>query len=176
MKYDTEQIKRIVSCRDLLAINGIETNRKGKARCIFHDDSHASMHVYTDGYKCFSCNAHGDVIDLACQLYSVSFSDACRILAEQNGIQPTQDDSFRQRIDEQRRQRKEHADRVERLRDVYFDAVRQYRDAESERDLLAPRRQDQIPGSLFFAALDRCNQAADRMMRAEWALHDAEGG
>ena len=176
MKYDTGTIKRIVSCRDLLALNGVEVNRKNKARCVFHDDKHASMHIYADGgFKCFSCNAHGDVIDLACQLYSVSFHDACRILAEQNGIPPSQDESFRQRIDEQRRHRKEQADRVERLRDAYFDAVRQFRDAEAERDLLAPRRQDEVPGALFFAALDRCNQAADAMTRAEWALHDAEG-
>ena len=175
MKYDTGTIKRLVSCRDLLALNGIETNRKNKARCCFHNDTHASMQVYPDGIHCYSCGAHTDVIGLAQQLYGVGFGAAKEILAEQFGIAPsTSGEDWKRRADEQRRKRQEQADRIERLRDAYFDAVRQYRDAEAERDLLAPRRMDEIPGALFFAALDRVNEAADNMMYAEWALHDAE--
>ena len=175
MKYDTDTIKRTVSCRDLLALNGIETNRKNKARCCFHNDTHASMQVYPDGIHCYSCGAHTDVIGLAQQLYGVGFGAAKEILAEQFGIAPsTSGDDWKRRADEQRRKRQTQADRIERLRDAYFDAVRQYRDAEAERDLLAPRGMDEIPGALFFAALDAVNQAADNMARAEAALSDAE--
>lgn len=177
MKYDASTIKRVVSCRDLLALNGIETDRKGKARCIFHDDKHASMHIYADGgFKCFSCNAHGDVIDLACQLYSVNFNDACRILAEQNGIQPSQDDAFRHKLDEQRRQRQEHADRVEKLRAVYFGTVQLFRHAESEVSRYAPDSPDTMPSEQFFRALDRLNAVRDDLTRAEWALHEVKRG
>ena len=176
MKYDASTIKRVVSCRDLLALNGIETDRKGKARCIFHDDKHASMHIYSSGFKCFACGAHGDVIDLACQLYSVSFNDACRILAEQNGIQPSQDDSFRKRLDEQRRQRQEHADRVEKLRAVYFGTVQLFRHAENEVIRYAPDSPDTMPTERFFHALDRLNAVRDDLTRAEWALHEGERG
>ena len=175
MKYDTDTIKRVVSCRDLLALNGIETDRKNKARCCFHNDTHASMQVYPDGIHCYSCGAHTDVIGLAKQLYGVGFSAACQILSEQFGISPIHSgDDWKRRADEQRRKRQEQADRIERLRNDYFNAVRQYRDAEAERDLLAPRGMDEIPGALFFAALDAVNQAADNMAMAEAALSDAE--
>ena len=176
MKYDASTIKRVVSCRELLALNGIETDRKGKARCIFHDDKHASMHIYSSGFKCFSCNAHGDVIDLACQLYSVSFNDACRILAEQNGIAPSQSDEWRRIRAEQDRKRREHADRVEKLRSVYFGTVQLFRYAESEVSRYAPDSPDTMPTERFFRALDRLNAVRDDLARAEWALHEGERG
>lgn len=175
MKYDASTIKRVVSCRDLLALNGIETDRKGKARCIFHDDKHASMHIFSDGkFKCFSCNVHGDVIDLACQLYSVSFNDACRILAEQNGIAPSQSDEWRRIRAEQDRKRLEHADRVEKLRSVYFGTVQLFRYAEIEVSRYAPDSPDAMPSEQFFRALDRLNAVRDDLTRAEWALHEVE--
>lgn len=174
MKYDASTIKRVVSCRDLLSLNGIETDRKGKARCIFHDDSHASMHIYSSGFKCFSCNVHGDVIDLACQLYSVSFNDACRILAEQNGIAPSQDDSFRKRLDEQRRQKQKRADRIEKLKHAYFCTVSLFRYAEKQLDRYRPSSPEEMPSERFFAAIDRANALRDDLNRLEWALIDAE--
>ena len=174
MQYDTETIKRVASCRDLLSTNGIETNSKNKARCCFHNDTHASMQVYADGIHCFSCGAHTDVIGLAGQLYGVGFQDACKILAEMYGIAPDSGSDWQRKADEQRRKRHERQNRIERLRDAYFDAVREFRDAEAEKDLLAPASQEVVPGVLFWAALDRYNRAADAMRRAEWKLIDAE--
>lgn len=175
MKYDTDTIKRVVSCRDLLSLNGIETNRKNKARCIFHDDRHASMHIFSDGkFKCFSCNAHGDVIDLACQLYSVNYAEACRILAEQNGIAPSHDDSFRKRLDEQRRQKQKRADRIEKLKHAYFGTVSLFRYAEKQLDRYRPSSPEEMPSERFFAAIDRANALRDDLNRIEWALIDLE--
>ena len=99
MTYDTSAIKSVISCRELCENNGIAVNSKGKARCVFHDDAHASMHVYDDGVHCFSCGAHTDVIGLAQELYGVNFPEACRILAEQYGIAPESSSDWKRKAD-----------------------------------------------------------------------------
>lgn len=65
---------------DVLAGYGIKVNRAGFAPCVFHQEKTASMKVYKDGFHCFGCGAHGDVIDLVMQLEQVSFKDAFLIL------------------------------------------------------------------------------------------------
>lgn len=175
MKFDINRIKQTVSCRDLLALNGIDTDRKGKARCIFHDDSHASMHIFPDdGFKCFSCGAHGDVIDLACKLYDVDFNRACEILADQYGISPSQDDSWRHKLDEQRRKRQDHAVMVEKLRNEYFELVRKLHRLENNRFQYAPKSPDEPLNPLFVEAITHIDVVSDAVQKAEWRLHDAE--
>lgn len=174
MKYDTEQIKRVVSCRDLLALNGIETDRKNKARCCFHNDEHASMQVYADGVHCFSCGAHTDVIGLAQQIYSVDFNGSCEILSNQYGIAPTQNDEYRRKLDEQRRKQKERASRIETLRDEYFRLVAEYRRLDNNRARYAPRSPTEPLNPLFIEALDNLDAVGFDMQRAEWALMDVE--
>ena len=174
MTYDTSAIKSVISCRELCENNGIAVNSKGKARCVFHDDAHASMHVYDDGVHCFSCGAHTDVIGLAQELYGVNFPEACRILAEQYGIAPESSSDWKRKADEQRRKRLERQKQTERLRDAYFDAIAAFRVAEADKERYAPRSPTDTPDERFFPALDTYNAAADKMRRAEWALLDAE--
>ena len=174
MKYDVEQIKRIVSCRDLLAINGIDTNSKGKARCCFHNDAHASMHVYDDGIHCFSCGAHTDVIGLASRLYDVDFNGACEILSNQYGIQPMQNDEYRRKLAEQRRKQQERASRIEKLRSEYFRLVAEYRRLDNNRARYAPRSPTEPLNKLFVKAITRIDAVEHDMQQAEWAWHDAE--
>ena len=174
MQYDTETIRRVVSCRDLCENNGIKVNAKGRARCPWHDDNRPSMAVWRDHVHCYACGAHSDAIGLAGQLYGVGFFDACRILAEMYGIAPASGAEWQRKADEPRRTRQERQNRIERLRDAYVIAVREFRDAEAEKDLLAPSSQEVVPGVLFWGAVDRYNRAADAMRRAEWALIDAE--
>ena len=175
MKFDIDRIKQTVSCKELLALNGIDTDRKGKARCVFHDDKHASMHIFPDGgFKCFSCGVHGDVIDLACKLYGVDFNRACEILADQYGISPSQNDLWRHKIDEQRRIRQERADRIEKLRAEYFELVRKLRRLENNRFQYAPKSPDEPLNPLFVEAITHIDIVADAMKHAEWRLNDAE--
>ena len=66
---------------------GLEVNRH-KSLCPFHDDHHASLsyHVGRNTYRCFVCDAHGDVIDLVMRLMHLGFGAACRWLANDNCI------------------------------------------------------------------------------------------
>ena len=52
-----------------------------KALCPFHDDHHPSMSLgRKNHYRCFVCDAHGDVIDLVMRCLHKDFKDACRWL------------------------------------------------------------------------------------------------
>jgi len=51
----------------------LEAKSYGKylaARCIFHNDSHASLMVYEDYYRCLACDKHGSTQSLLKQLNS----------------------------------------------------------------------------------------------------------
>src|SRR5215211_5979247 len=55
---------------------GVQVPRHRKVRCPFHEDRHASMHVYTTaerGWYCFgACRRGGTIYDLAAPLYGYS--------------------------------------------------------------------------------------------------------
>lgn len=62
---------------------GMEFDRTGKkARCIFHDDHDPSM-TFKDGrFRCWSCGAAGDSLDLTAQLFGLTVTEAARRLNE----------------------------------------------------------------------------------------------
>lgn len=71
------------------------TIKKHRAVCCFHDDHNPSLYfnVNKNTYRCFSCGAHGGVIDLALKLLpstgrsgEVQFLEACEWLANENNI------------------------------------------------------------------------------------------
>lgn len=47
---------------------GLEVNNQNKALCLFHPDNNPSMSFKGNYYHCFSCGAHGSVIDLVMEL------------------------------------------------------------------------------------------------------------
>lgn len=56
--------------------------------CPFHTEKTPSFSVYLNyqRYKCFGCDASGDVIKFVQEIESVSFYEALKLLAERNGI------------------------------------------------------------------------------------------
>ena len=54
-----------------------------KALCPFHDDHPASLSFSTrrNMFRCFACDAHGDVIDLVMRFLNKTFTEACHWLA-----------------------------------------------------------------------------------------------
>lgn len=65
-------------------MNGIQVNRSGFAVCPLHGDRDASLKVYggARGWVCYGCHKGGDVINLAMELYGLSFRDAIARLNE----------------------------------------------------------------------------------------------
>ena len=58
--------------------------RNGNVLCLcpFHDDKTVgSFVVYKNGFHCFSCGEHGDIIALAMQIFQCDFKEACEKIA-----------------------------------------------------------------------------------------------
>lgn len=83
---DFEQIRQLVDIRQAAEMYGLEVNRSGMARCIFHGDRNPSMKIYDDHFHCYACGAHGDVTDLTAQIFGISKSDATQKLCVDFGV------------------------------------------------------------------------------------------
>lgn len=88
MSYDSDRIKQRVTMPDLVQRYGV-TVRRGMCCCPFHGERHPSMKIYPDGYHCFACGAHGDVISWVMQFDRIGFNAACERLCEWYGIDVT---------------------------------------------------------------------------------------
>lgn len=104
---DYAAIKAAVSMRQVLDHFGVDV-RQSVALCPFHPDREPSMHVYRDGFYCFSCGAGGDVINFVARLQGVRNAEAAQIVAGIGRISPARDDyrtraRLRQRAQEQRK-------------------------------------------------------------------------
>lgn len=66
---------------------GLQVTRH-KSLCPFHDDSHPSLtfNVRRNRYKCFVCDAHGGVIDLAMHVLNRDFKETIQWLADSSNI------------------------------------------------------------------------------------------
>ena len=82
------QIRQLVNIRQAVEMYGLEVNRFGTARCIFHGDNNPSMKIYDDHYHCYACGAHGDVTDLTAQMFGLSKTEAAEKLCADFGITP----------------------------------------------------------------------------------------
>jgi len=71
-----DEIKKTYSMNDILSRYGISV-RHGMCSCPFHGaDRHPSMQVFKDGFKCHTCNEHGDIFDFVMLKEQCSFKDA----------------------------------------------------------------------------------------------------
>lgn len=78
----SSEIKKRVSALDVCRHYGVDVNRAGFARCLWHSEKTASLKIYPGdrGYFCFGCHAHGSSIDLVMKLFDESVGDACKRL------------------------------------------------------------------------------------------------
>ncbi len=85
--------ERVRSQTDIVRVIGDVIALKAKGReyvglCPFHDDRNPSMTVVPSKqiFKCFVCNAGGDVFSFVMRFYKMEFPEAIEMLAERAGI------------------------------------------------------------------------------------------
>ena len=111
---------------------GLRVNSRGMCLCPFHDDHHPSMSLgRKNHFRCFVCDARGDVIDLVMRFLNKTFSEACRWLADESNVVLTE---YRPREQEPK---PFDAERFER----FF--ARPFLNEEARRFLFAERRLDE---------------------------------
>lgn len=76
MKRMAEQIKSDLRTREVMEHYGIQFNRRGFAKCPFHNEKTASLSVKNDYFKCFGCGQGGGVIDFVMLYFGIGFKDA----------------------------------------------------------------------------------------------------
>lgn len=76
-----QTIKGEVTARQAADFYGMDVNRSGMTKCIFHEDHEPSMKV-DKRFFCFGCHATGDVIDLVGKMFGLSPYEAAKKLAK----------------------------------------------------------------------------------------------
>ena len=74
-----EQIKQMLTMREVAERYGFTPDRSGYIQCPFHQgDNHGSLKISpgTSGWHCFGCGAGWSVIDFAMRLFDISFRQA----------------------------------------------------------------------------------------------------
>lgn len=153
---------------------GLKINRAGMAICPFHAEKTPSAKIYPDGFHCFGCGVHADVIGFTQRLFGLPRAiDAARKLNEDfqlnldvdGKVQPVQASEYRRR----QREREEY-ERWENeawlMLCSYYKLLREWRE-------MVPDRPDDEPDPRFAYALEHLDWA--EWLCEEFINADEEG-
>ena len=98
-----EEIRQKADIMDIVA-HYLPLTKKGNsylALCPFHDDNNPSMHVNREKqiYKCFVCNAGGNVFNFVQNYEGISFVEAIKIVADLVGYPLSLEPSYEAPVD-----------------------------------------------------------------------------
>lgn len=91
-KETIRRIKNEYNIVDYIKANGVDLESSGsgtwKGLCPFHNEKTPSFSVSEDfqNYRCFGCDASGDILSFAEKTHTISFLEAVKMLAEEKGI------------------------------------------------------------------------------------------
>lgn len=81
-----DEIKRLVSMREVVSRYNIEIKRNNMCSCPFHgQDKKPSMMIYKDSFFCFTCHATGDVFTFVQKMDNCDFKTAFYLLGGKYG-------------------------------------------------------------------------------------------
>ncbi|MCU0260625.1 MAG: DNA primase [Ilumatobacteraceae bacterium] len=137
---DIERIRSTVSIVDVVQqhVQLRKTGRNWVGLCPFHAERSPSFNVReeTGRYKCFGCDASGDVFTFVQQIEHVDFVGAVEHLAAKAGIQLSYTTTGQSR---ERARRKQLVEAMERAVDWYHERLLTGADARAARDYLRSR-------------------------------------
>ena len=179
-----QQIKQMLSTRDVFERYGYMPNFAGMVSCPFHAEEKASMKVYDGdkGYFCFGCKAHGDIFDFVKNLFNISFNEAVQKLNDdfalglpigekipfQKQLQMAKEAYKRKRELERKKE-----DREKALAE-YWKAFDAWARLELNKKLFAPKTEDEEFSPLFIEAVMGVEQAKDELYLAEVIRYERE--
>lgn len=99
MAFDVEGIRHAVLISDVAAQFGVRLKQKGEewmGLCPFHQEKTPSFHIFVGDdraqrFKCFGCDAKGDVLDFVQQIKGVTLPQAAEILGGSRGYPDNRD-------------------------------------------------------------------------------------
>ena len=155
-----DEVKSLVDVPTAARHYGVEVHRGNMALCPFHRERTPSCKLYADHYYCFGCQAHGDVIKLTQELFSLSPIEAVKQLNSDFALgldvdKPPDMEKVNRRRKEIAKRKAEKA-RVEHMYDVllrYFTLLDKYK------MLYAPSSPDEETDRRFVYALQNIGYA-----------------
>lgn len=155
---DFMTIKNNVSVPYAAEYYGIE-DRHGMCRCIFHDEDTPSMKLYQNNYHCFGCGAHGDVIDLVQQIFSISPAEAAKRLNSDFNLGLDMDKPADSRkIELLKQRRREHDEFVKWDRKAFITVVTYFKLLRRWREEYAPQDEKAAVHHLFAESLSEMSR------------------
>lgn len=149
MRYNLDKIRALNPLTVELDRYGITADKKGFARCPFHNEKTASFRAYPDGtFHCFGCGAHGDVITFVMKMCNISFHDTC---AQLDGDITY---SEQRRIAKIKREREKTAERRSAVTDEYFYALDLFEANEQIISEMKPKSPTDTPDGVWLYALN----------------------
>jgi len=155
-----EIVKDSVDIVDAAVRYGLDVNRRGKSLCPFHNDRNPSLSFYRDRrsdeqrYKCFSCQAGGDVIDLVGFLANTAPLETVRELNQTYNLRldvdkpvPSAEVQRRKRLQQEKLTFEDWKWYAANTLGEYFHLLRKWR------EIYAPRHPDDIPDPRFMESL-----------------------
>lgn len=171
MKYDADRIKELNPLSSELTKYGVETDRKGFARCPFHSEKTASFRVYPNGtYYCFGCHANGDVISFVMKIEGLSFNQACERLDRDITY------SEQRKIERAKRQRESSQTAREQAEAEYISAFDAWKENEDGIRIFEPESCNAEPSKLFLRYLGRRENLSYLLDCAEIKLYKVVNG
>lgn len=169
-----EEIKAAVDMPTVARGYGLKINRSGMAICPFHREKTPSAKIYPDGFHCFGCGVHADVIGFTQRLFDLRRPiDAARKLNDDfmlnfdvgSSVSATAVNDYRRR----QREREEY-ERWENeawlTLSSYYKLLREWRE-------LAPDCPDDEPNRRFIYALHNLQRA--EYLCGEFIAADEDG-
>lgn len=119
-----DQVKSLVTIREVAEHYGFYPNRAGYICCPFHNEKTASLKLYPDGrgWCCFGCHAGGTVIDFVMKLFDIPFRQAILRINADFALGLTwdkPDPAVRSAVLEARRREAQRKEKLERLEEKH---------------------------------------------------------
>lgn len=110
-----EQIKEVLTMREVLEKYLGAPNYAGKYLCPFHGDKHPSLSINnrTNKFKCFACGESGDVVDFAEKYFQLSQKEALLTLSNDFHLNIGNEFISREEVERKKREREEKRRRKE---------------------------------------------------------------
>lgn len=161
---------------------GVKVDRAGFANCPFHSEKTGSLKIYPDGYHCFGCGAHGDVISFVGGLYDLDFKGTCRKLNDDFvlglPIDEKPDRNTRRKADEMARKRRKAREAqkkaVEAAKSAYDKALTLWVIFDTFVRKNAPKNPSDAFSDTWVTAVQMLGYLEWKLDQAEIALYEAE--
>lgn len=157
-----EEIKTAVDMPTVARGYGLKINRAGMAICPFHAEKTPSAKIYPDGFHCFGCGVHADVIGFTQRLFDLRRPiDAARKLNEDFLLHLDVDGKSLSAQVSEYRKRQQEREEYERWENEAWTALCSYYKLLREWRELVPDCPDDEPDRRFIYALHN-------LQRSEW--------